>query len=80
MISIHEEKSRRLLISKNNVNAADQMIKEKQCRGCPRGVIVTAMDYGIVVSEFVFQSRYYVHFQENTLGKGMDPLIFPAMG
>ena len=42
--------------------------------GCPRGVMVKAMDCGIVVSEFVLQSRYYVHFQANTLGKGMNPL------
>ena len=49
-------------------------------RGCPRGVIVKAMDCGIVVSEFVLQARYYVHFWANTLGKGMNPLILPAMG
>ena len=34
----------------------------------------------IVISEFVLQSRYYVHFRANTLGKGMNPLILPAMG
>ena len=49
-------------------------------RGCPRGVMVKAMDCGIVVSEFELQSRYYVHFRANTLGKGMNPLILPAMG
>ena len=50
-------------------------------RGCPpRGVMVKAMDCEIAVSEFVLQSRYYVHFQTNTLGKGMNPLILPAMG
>ena len=49
-------------------------------RGCPRGVMVKAMDCGIVVREFVLQSRYYVHFLANTLGKGMNPLILPAMG
>ena len=38
------------------------------------------MDYGIVVSEFKLQLRYYVHFWTNTLGKGMNPLILPAMG
>ena len=48
--------------------------------GCPRGVMVKAMDCGIVVSEFVLQSRYYVHFRANTLGKGMNPLILPGMG
>ena len=45
--------------------------------GCPRGVMVKAMDCGIVVREFVLQSRYYVHFRANTLGKGMNPLILP---
>ena len=48
--------------------------------GCPRDVMVKAMDCGIVVSEFVPQLHYYVHFQANTLGKGMNPLILPAMG
>ena len=45
-----------------------------------RGVMVNAVDCGIVVREFVLQSRYYVHFRANTLGKGMNPLILPAMG
>ena len=49
-------------------------------RGCPGGVMVKEMDYRIVVSEFVFQSCYYVHFRANTLGKGMNPLILPSMG
>ena len=45
------------------------------------GVMVKAMNCGIVVREFVLQSRYYVHFRANTLGKGMNPLILPpAMG
>ena len=48
--------------------------------GSPHGVMVKAMKCGIVVREFVFQSRYYVHFRSNTLGKGMNPLILPAMG
>ena len=48
--------------------------------GCPRGVMVKAMDCEVVVSEFVLQSRYYVHFWANTLAKGMNPLILPAMG
>ena len=49
-------------------------------RGCPRGVMVKAMDCGIILSEFVLQSRYYVHFRANTLGKGMNTLILQAMG
>ena len=42
--------------------------------------MVKVMDCGIVVSEFVLQSLYYVHFRANTLGKGMNHLILPAMG
>ena len=48
--------------------------------GCPRGVMVKSMDNRIVVIEFVLQSRYYVHFRANTLGKGMNPFILPAIG
>ena len=52
----------------------------ERARGCPRGVMVKAMDCGIIVREFVLQSHYYVHFRANILGKGMNPLILPAMG
>ena len=47
---------------------------------CPRGLMVKAMDCGIVARDFVLQSRYYVRFRANTLGKGMNPLILAAMG
>ena len=36
--------------------------------------MVKAMDYGIVVSEFELQPRYYFHFWANTLGKVWIPL------
>ena len=42
--------------------------------------MIKAMGRGIVVSELEFQLHYYVHFQTNTLGKGMNPLILPVMG
>ena len=48
--------------------------------GCPRGVMVKTMDYRIVVNKFVLQSCYYVDFRANTIWKGMNPLILPAMG
>ena len=44
------------------------------------GVMANVLDCDILVSEFELQSRYYVYFRINTLGKGMSPLIFPAMG
>ena len=37
--------------------------------GCPRGVMVKAMDCGNRVSEFVLQSRYYFHFGQIPLAK-----------
>ena len=40
--------------------------------------MVKAMDCGMVVREFVLQSRYYVHFRANTLGKGMKPSYSPS--
>ena len=48
--------------------------------GGPHGVMVKAMDFRIVVSEFILQLHYYIHFRANTLGKGMNPPILPAMG
>ena len=41
--------------------------------GYPCSVMVKALECGIVVIVFELQSRYYVHFRTNTLGKGMNP-------
>ena len=48
--------------------------------GCPHGVMVKALNCGIVVWNFKFKLCYYVHFRTNTLDKGMNPLILPSMG
>ena len=45
-----------------------------------RGVVVSVLDCDNTVSEFEPQSRYYVLFWINTLGKGINPFILPAMG
>ena len=37
-------------------------------------------DCGIVVREFVLQSRYYIHFRANTLGKGIETPYPPSYG
>ena len=42
-------------------------------------VMVKAMGGGFIVSEFELQSLYYVHFRTNIHGKGMNPLILPAI-
>ena len=52
------------------------LIKMEHCRG----VMVKSMDCGIVVSEFVLQSRYYVHFRANTLGESYEPPYPPSYG
>ena len=48
--------------------------------GCPRGVMVKALDCGIVVREFVLQSRYYVHFLANTPWERYEPPYPPSYG
>ena len=49
-------------------------------RVCPHGIMVKAMDCGIVVSEFELQSCYYTHFRTNTLGKRYEPPYPPSCG
>ena len=44
------------------------------------GVVANVLDYDIIVNEFKIQSYNYAYFQTNTLGKGMNSLIPPAMG
>ena len=56
------------------------MVSKHILWGCPCGMMVKVMDCGIVVRAFELQSRYYIHFRINTLGKGMNPLILPVMG
>ena len=46
----------------------------------PYGVDANVQDCDILTSEFELQSRYYVHFRTNIHGKGVKPLIFPAIG
>ena len=59
---------------------------EKECYstqiygGCPRGVMVKAMDCGIVVREFVLQSRYYVHFRAKYPWERYEPPYPPSYG
>ena len=62
------------------LNSPSMHLLKPSPRGCPCGVMVKAMDCGIMIREFVLQSRYYIHFRANTLRKGMNPLILPAMG
>ena len=46
----------------------------------PCGVVDNELDHNMVVSEFQLQLHYYIHFQINTLWKGMNPLFPLAMG
>ena len=39
------------------------------------GVMAKVLNYGLEQSKFDLQSCYYIHFQANALGKGMNPLI-----
>ena len=44
------------------------------------GMVSNMLDCDIVVSMFELQSRYYVHFRTNALGKGMNLIIPSAIG
>ena len=71
------------LSNNNHLFAHSFMVWSNKIRrslgGCPCDVMVKALEFGIVVREFELQSRYYVHFPTNTLGKGANPLILPSM-
>ena len=41
----------------------------------PHGKMAKVLDCCLEVSELELQSSYYVHFQANTLEKGLNPLI-----
>ena len=43
-------------------------------------IVVNVLDCEILVSEFNLQLRYHVHFRANTIEKGINPLIPPAIG
>ena len=45
------------------------------CLVSTRGIVVNVLYCNILVNEFELQLRYYVLFQINTFGKGMNPLI-----
>ena len=42
--------------------------------------VPNVLDCDIIVSKFKFQSRYYVPFQTNAFGKGINLIISPAIG
>ena len=46
----------------------------------PHVVVVNMLDCNIVVSEFEFKLRYYIHFWTNTLKKDIEPPYPPSMG
>ena len=56
------------------------MLYPEARRKSPRGIMTKVLDCGLEISEFECYLQYYVHFQNKTHGKGMKPLILPAMG
>ena len=46
--------------------------------GSSRGIVANMLNCNIVLSEFELQLCYYIHFQTNTLRKGMNSLIIPT--
>ena len=59
----------------------DIMSSKNQTQKKKGGVLVIKkLDCRIVLSKLEFPSRFYVDFRTNTVGKGMNLLILPAMG
>ena len=46
----------------------------------PYGVMVNVLSCDNVVSDFELQSFSYIHVRTDNLEKGINPIIFPAMG
>ena len=44
------------------------------------GIVANMLHCDIIVNEFKLQLCYYILFQRNILGKGMNPLIPPSYG
>ena len=66
--------------SPKNLSDKNKQVSSQKFRRCPRGVMIKAMDCGIVVSEFELQSCYYVHFRENNLWERYGPPLPPRYG
>ena len=47
--------------------------------GSPYSIMAEVLNCSFEVSRFKLQLCYYLNFRANTLGKGMNPLILPAM-
>ena len=65
---------RRLTMHLSDTSSIAQRLKKHSCLRTEFQKILTQKRNNII------QSRYYVHFRANTLGKGMNPLILLAMG
>ena len=44
----------------------------------PHGVMAKVLECNLKISELELQSRYYICFRTNTIGKGMNTLIPPS--
>ena len=51
-----------------------------QRTGNAHGIMVKVVNYSLKINVFKLQLWYYFHFQTNTHGKGMNPLIIPTVG
>ena len=52
--------------------------KDKTMQWSLRDVVANVLDNNVVVSEFELQSRYYVHFRMDIVGKVWIPLSPPS--
>ena len=63
------------IVRKYDILSTEQTRKFIYQGECPRCVVTNVLISDIVINEFEFQLRYYVHFRTDTLRKGMKLFI-----
>ena len=56
------------------------LVKYQQLYTALHFLVANVLNCNIIVNKFQFQLCYYIHFQTNTLGNDMNPLILSVMG
>ena len=66
----HINPSQSYFLSNYMVSSNHSYLEDSLC--C---IMANMLDFNLIVSKFKLQLCYYIHFQTNTLGKGMNLLI-----
>ena len=62
----------------NDVSNNYKIGKNQNIKWSPHSIEAKMLDCNSIASRFEFQSHYYIHFQTNTFGKGVNSFISPS--